>query len=44
MHEGRIIFAQVMDLYEDDDFGVELMQAAYALDSTTIDLCLSLFP
>lgn len=31
-------------LYIDEDFGVELEQTVYALDSTTIDLCLSLFP
>jgi hypothetical protein len=31
-------------LYAHEDFGVELAQTAYALDSTTIDLCLSLFP
>jgi transposase len=31
-------------LYAKEDFAVELQQAAYALDSTTIDLCLSLFP
>lgn len=31
-------------LYVDEDFGVELDQTVYALDSTTIDLCLSLFP
>ena len=31
-------------LYTHDDFGVELANAAYAIDSTTIDLCLSLFP
>ena len=31
-------------LYAEEDFAVELQQAAYALDSTTIDLCLSLFP
>jgi len=42
-------FAQVLihmarDLYADDDFGVELQETVYALDSTTIDLCLSLFP
>ena len=30
-------------LYIDEDFGVELNQTVYALDSTTIDLCLSLF-
>jgi len=42
-------FAQVLiriarKLYAQDDFGVQLDQVAYALDSTTIDLCLSLFP
>jgi len=42
-------FAQVLisiarDLYRDDDFGVELDETVYALDSSTIDLCLSLFP
>ena len=31
-------------LYAEDGFGVELKQTAYALDSTTIDLCLALFP
>lgn len=42
-------FAQVLinmarPLYIDDDFGVELKETVYALDSTTIDLCLSVFP
>lgn len=42
-------FAQVLihiakDLYATDEFGVELNHTVYALDSTTIDLCLSLFP
>jgi len=42
-------FAQVLigiarPLYINDDFGVQLKQAAYAFDSTTIDLCLKLFP
>jgi len=42
-------FAQVLihiarPLYLDDDFGIELDQTVYALDSSTIDLCLSLFP
>lgn len=42
-------FAQVLihtarDLYINDDFGVELENTVYALDATTIDLCLSLFP
>lgn len=31
-------------LYLDEDFGIELDQDAYALDATTIDLCLTLFP
>jgi hypothetical protein len=31
-------------LYTEDDFGLELKQTVYALDSTTIDLCLALFP
>ena len=31
-------------LYAQDDFGVELTNTVYALDSTTIDLCLALFP
>ena len=31
-------------LYADESFGVELQQTVYALDCTTIDLCLSLFP
>ena len=42
-------FAQVLigiarPLYARDPIGVELDQSLYALDSTTIDLCLSLFP
>ena len=31
-------------LYVGEDFGVELANTVYALDATTIDLCLSLFP
>ncbi len=31
-------------LYSDEPFAVELEQTAYALDATTIDLCLSMFP
>ena len=42
-------FAQVLihlarPLYADEDLAIDLQQTAYALDSTTIDLCLSLFP
>ena len=31
-------------LYVDEGFGVELANTVYALDATTIDLCLSMFP
>src|SRR4029077_3553535 len=31
-------------LYIQEPFGLELEQAVYALDATTVDLCLSLFP
>ena len=42
-------FAQILiriarPLYATDPMGVDLDQSLYALDSTTIDLCLSLFP
>jgi hypothetical protein len=38
------LIGQARQLYATDDLGVELAQTAYALDATTIDLCLSLFP
>src|SRR4030043_589876 len=41
---AQILVARARRLYANDSFGVELNQTAYALDSTTIDLCLSLFP
>ncbi len=41
---ARCLIAQARKLYVDDSFGVELANTVYALDSTTIDLCLSLFP
>jgi len=31
-------------LYADEPFGVDLKDTVYALDATTIDLCLSVFP
>ena len=31
-------------LYADQPFGVDLKESVYALDTTTIDLCLSVFP
>lgn len=41
---AQVLIGQAKKLYAEEDFGVELDQAAYALDSSTIDLCLSLFP
>jgi hypothetical protein len=41
---AQILIARARALYVNDPFGVELDQAVYALDSTTINLCLSLFP
>ena len=38
------LIVQARMLYAGDSFGIELENTAYALDSTTIDLCLSLFP
>ena len=38
------LIATARPLYAADDLGVELTQTVYALDATTIDLCLSLFP
>ena len=41
---AQILMATARDLYRDDPFGVELSETVYALDSTTIDLCLAPFP
>lgn len=41
---AQILIQQAAALYANEPFAAELQQAAYALDSTTIDLCLSLFP
>jgi hypothetical protein len=41
---AHVLIAKARRLYQQDEFGVELEQTVYALDSTTIDLCLALFP
>lgn len=41
---AQVLIAQARRLYANDRFGADLEAAAYALDTTTIDLCLSLFP
>lgn len=41
---AQALIRHARQLYAADSFGVDLEHTAYALDSTTIDLCLSLFP
>ena len=38
------LIARARTLYAADSFGVDLNHTVYALDATTIDLCLSMFP
>ena len=41
---AQVLIASARPLYAGDPIGVDLDASLYALDSTTIDLCLSLFP
>ncbi len=41
---AQVLIARARALYARENFGVELNNTVYALDATTIDLCLSLFP
>lgn len=41
---AMILIHRARELYINDSFGIDLGNTVYALDSTTIDLCLSLFP
>lgn len=41
---GHVLIRMAQQLYESDALAIELKQPLYAFDSTTIDLCLSLFP
>jgi len=41
---ANILIKEAKELYKDEKFLNELDETIYALDSTTIDLCLSLFP
>jgi hypothetical protein len=41
---AQVLITRARVLYADDSFGVELAQTVYALDATTLDLCLALFP
>jgi len=41
---GQILIAIARQLYIGDSFAIDLQSTVYALDSTMVDLCLSLFP
>lgn len=41
---AQVLIHEARRLYAHDKFGLDLQQSVYALDATTIDLCLSLFP
>ncbi|MCK5174925.1 MAG: IS4 family transposase [Planctomycetes bacterium] len=41
---AQVLIKKARQLYAKESFGIELKQTVYALDSTTIDLCLTLFP
>src|SRR6201988_1218191 len=41
---AQALIQQARTLYKSEPLGLELDQTVYALDATTIDLCLSLFP
>lgn len=41
---AQVLIREARELYAHEEMGVELEETVYALDSTTIDLCLALFP
>jgi len=41
---AQILISKARRLYAQTDLGLQIQDAAYVLDSTTIDLCLKLFP
>lgn len=41
---GQVLIRKARRLYADDTNGLDLEEMVYAVDSTTIDLCLSMFP
>jgi hypothetical protein len=41
---AQMLIRQARKLYQNEPIGIELQETVYALDSTTIDLCLNLFP
>lgn len=41
---AQLLILHAKDLYAGEDFGLQLDETVYALDASTIDLCLSVFP
>lgn len=41
---AQVLIGIARPLYANDDFGIDLKETVYALDASTIDLCLALFP
>ncbi|ALC15472.1 IS4 transposase [Desulfuromonas soudanensis] len=41
---GQVLIGMAQQLYRDEPLAIELKQPLFAFDSTTIDLCLTLFP
>ncbi len=41
---ARVLIGIARGLYRDEELGIEMDETVYALDATTIDLCLALFP
>jgi len=41
---AQTLISQAIELYQDEDLGLDLQNTIYALDASTIDLCMSLFP
>jgi hypothetical protein len=41
---GQVLIGMAQQMYRDEPLAIELSQSLFAFDSTTIDLCLSLFP
>ena len=41
---AQVLIHRARELYWQEPFGIKLQETVYALDATTIDLCLSLFP
>ncbi len=41
---AQILIGQARSLYAEEELGIDLQATVYALDASTIDLCLSMFP